>query len=115
MKKELQQRKNVMINQSRIAKLKKIGDGNLSVGIRAACDAFEVSGASESALCDILNEMLDLEPNWDSYGADRINQKAVEIAKQIAPVLPGFQVVPTPVGGVQFERSSDDVEIEISI
>lgn len=41
-KKEIQQRKNVMINQSRIEKLTEIGSGNLSSGIRAACDAYKV-------------------------------------------------------------------------
>lgn len=40
--KELQKRTNVMINQSRIDKLKEIGGGNLSVGIRIACDAFKL-------------------------------------------------------------------------
>jgi len=40
-KKEIQQRKNVMINQSRIVKLTEIGNGNLSAGIRAACDAYK--------------------------------------------------------------------------
>ncbi len=39
-KKEKKKRTNVMINEYRIKKLKKIGGGNLSRGIRIACDCF---------------------------------------------------------------------------
>ena len=41
-KKENQQRKNVMLNETRIKKLTEIGGGNLSEGIRKACDAYKV-------------------------------------------------------------------------
>jgi len=39
---EKKQRKNVMLNQSRIDKLTAIGGDNLSKGIRIACDAYKV-------------------------------------------------------------------------
>ena len=40
-KKELQIRRNVMIDDTRNAKLTELGGGNLSKGIRHACDAYK--------------------------------------------------------------------------
>lgn len=40
-KKELQKRKNIMIDDTRNAKLTELGGGNLSKGIRLACDAYK--------------------------------------------------------------------------
>ncbi len=78
------------------------------------CEQCKNTELMELKVTELLDAMLKLEQNWDSYGAAPINKKAIEIAKQLAPHLSGFRVVPTASGGIQFGRSMDDVEIEIS-
>lgn len=54
----------------------------------------------------LLNNLL---PDWDSYGAPRISEKAID-------TLESFSVVPCSSGGLQLEvhRNGFDIEIEIS-
>ena len=53
-------------------------------------------------------ELLDLKPGWDSYGAHLISPLALA-------TLGKFVVVPVPSGGVRLEIHQDGWEIEIAI
>ena len=69
-----------------------------------------------SALPPAFQSLVDLEPNWDSYGAKRINlaciQKAYEIWKQLAGIwLP----VPHSDGTVGLEQHQGGFDIEIDV
>ncbi len=57
-----------------------------------------------------------LEANWDSYGADPINERCIQKAYDIWRTLPGrWDVVPTNNSGVQLEQHRDGFDIEILI
>jgi hypothetical protein len=53
-----------------------------------------------------LGLMLDLEPNWDGYGADRIDPQVVEVAQEFVRLLVAVrgservEVTPARDGGV---------------
>ena len=60
--------------------------------------------------------MLDLEENWDSYGAKPIDRRiaysAVDILQQIAPAgLPAPQIVPTAKGRLH----ADGIDLEFEV
>ena len=57
-----------------------------------------------------------LQPNWDGYGALPPSLRSVVEARNIWMGLPGdgWQVVPVS-GGVQIERHSGGVDVEISV
>jgi hypothetical protein len=70
---------------------------------------------STPALCQ-LDDMLHLKPNWDSYGAKQIDIDCIRAAKEILRPLNGrWQAVPMSNGGVQLEKHSDGIDIEITI
>lgn len=57
-----------------------------------------------------------LEPNWDSYGAPRINEQCIVEAQRILARLDGeWEIVPCSSGGVQLEQYANGLEIEITI
>ena len=67
-----------------------------------------------------LNELLGLQRNWDSYGADPIKLVSVETALDLLSVVidygtPLASIVPTPEGGVQLEWHIRGVDLEIEI
>lgn len=66
-----------------------------------------------------LCKLLELPPNWDSYGAPQIEKQSIVTALEIiatSPDTPKPSIVPTVYGGVQFEwhRGGMDLEIEIN-
>ena len=64
-----------------------------------------------------LDNLLKLEPGWDGYDAPRISPDAVEMAKQIAALLPGYdwQAVPCTSSAVQLEHHCYKMDIEIYV
>ena len=62
-----------------------------------------------------IDDMHKLKNNWDSYGGDPINPKAIEMARTIMTVLSDFEAIPCGDGGVQLERHKDGEDIEIEI
>lgn len=67
-----------------------------------------------------LDELLQLKPDWDSYGGLRINpgsiKHALKLAYEIFPDdIPPPSVVPTSRGGVQYEWHCGDIDLEVEI
>ncbi len=67
-----------------------------------------------------LASLLDLEPNWDSYGAPRIDPATADAALRIALEAmrddsPIPSVTPTTKGGIQFEWHTNGMDLEIEI
>ena len=68
-----------------------------------------------------LNELLDLPPNWNSYGARAIEPQAVVQAIQLLGAVtseasPRPNVVPTRRGeGVQLEWHMHDIDVEVEV
>jgi len=64
----------------------------------------------QSRLSSKLDELAELKPDWNSYGALPITPSAIAVAHSI---LDNIQVVPTVDGGIQFEidprRDADGV------
>jgi hypothetical protein len=63
---------------------------------------------------------LDLEPNWDSFGAVPPRWEAVEAAYELLmlisdPTTPTPQVVPTTTGGVQLEWHQSGIDLEVEV
>lgn len=56
----------------------------------------------------VLAMLLNLAPNWDSYGAAPIRPQAVETVKAL-------KVVPVCTGGVQIELCAGGADLEIEI
>lgn len=67
-----------------------------------------------------LCELLDLPPNWDSYGAPQIGRKSVIdalylLSNTASTLTPKPWVVPTSHGGVQLEWHTGGIDLEIEI
>src|SRR2546425_10354939 len=67
-----------------------------------------------TAILKEMNELLDLPPNWNSYGAHVIETEAVVRAMQLLGAVtseasPRPHVVPTRRGGVQLEWHVHDI------
>lgn len=67
---------------------------------------------------ELLQQLLKLEPGWDSYGGSPIDPKCVALAlKFVSTILPNDTsapaVVPTSQGGVQLEWHTGGVDLEI--
>lgn len=65
-----------------------------------------------------LGKLLDLPPNWDSYGSPRIESNYINAALQLANQVmredtPAPSVVPTSRGGIQFEWHMRGIDLEI--
>ncbi len=78
-----------------------------------------------ATLTEQLNLMLNLQPNWDGYGAHPILPEVVEVAKEFVGVLHALLgrggdetsmfVAPGPDGGVMVEWDDDGAEYEMDI
>ena len=64
---------------------------------------------------DRLNELLNLQKGWDSYGAPPINPEVVAAVKSFLKAIRQTRasVVPTNSGGVQVESHIDGYDVEI--
>jgi hypothetical protein len=65
-----------------------------------------------------LNNLRNLEPNWDTYGAPAIAPESIDTAIRLARFLPDHampepSVVPTSGGGVQLEWHQGGFDIEV--
>jgi hypothetical protein len=57
-----------------------------------------------------------LNRDWDSYGAEPIEPRCIEKAKELIVVLPaGYWPIPKVDGGVALERHVDGFDITIEI
>ncbi|HEX5483393.1 MAG TPA: hypothetical protein VFZ08_12280 [Terriglobia bacterium] len=69
---------------------------------------------------DGLLDLMDLRPNWDSYGAGPIEGRAVERAVPLLFQLmtddsPSPSTIPTSMGGIQLEWHQQGIDLEITI
>ncbi len=58
----------------------------------------------------------ELEPNWDGYGAIQISQENIDSALKLLDIINDTEhlfVCPIPRGGVQFEWSYSNINIEV--
>lgn len=67
-----------------------------------------------------ISGLLNLPPNWDSYGAKQVSNKLLEYTVDLLSVIltnddPIPQIVPTSRGGVQIEWHTDTCDLEIEI
>src|SRR6266496_3882486 len=67
---------------------------------------------------EAMHRLLRLEEGWDSYGARRIEPKAVDSARNLLirtakPETPPPIVVPSPRGGVQLEWHMNGIDLEV--
>jgi hypothetical protein len=65
-----------------------------------------------------LSELLSLPPNWDTYGAPRVESGYIEAALRLAGDVmrddtPVPSVVPTSRGGVQLEWHMGGIDLEV--
>lgn len=79
-----------------------------------------------ATLTEQLDLMLNLEPNWDGYGADRILPEVVEVAKEFVGVLHALLgrggdetnmfVAPGRSGGVlvEWDDATSEYEVEFN-
>lgn len=57
-----------------------------------------------------------LERDWDSYGAEPIDERCIQKAYELWRQLAGdWQVIPTNCGGVQLEQHREGFDIEMMI
>jgi hypothetical protein len=61
--------------------------------------------------------MTNLRPNWDGYGAEPVSlaaiQTALGILARMTVDVPEPYVLPTPLGGVQFEWHPRGIDLEL--
>lgn len=67
-----------------------------------------------------LEELIGLEANWDGYGANTIDRRAIRQAVSVIKWsmdagLPVPELFPVPSGGVQLEWTAGSVELEFEI
>ncbi|HEX7048917.1 MAG TPA: hypothetical protein VF188_01795 [Longimicrobiales bacterium] len=67
-----------------------------------------------------LARLLELEPDWDSYGARAVSIAAADTALVLllglaGPETPAPHIVPTPAGGVQIEWHTPRLDLEVEI
>lgn len=78
------------------------------------------AGEERNLLQAAFAKLLELEQDWDTYGASTIDERALRrawlIAEQLLTLpLAAPRVVPTPGGGVQLEWVSGPVELDLEI
>lgn len=61
-----------------------------------------------------------LTPNWDSYGSEPVNQRAIDVALNLIDYVgfgnvPAPRVVPVSGGGIQLEWVKGNRELEVEI
>ncbi|HET9613730.1 MAG TPA: hypothetical protein VFP22_02865 [Candidatus Limnocylindrales bacterium] len=57
----------------------------------------------------------DLRHNWDSYGAEPLDQQVLAHALRVAALLPTMQAVPGADGSISFEGHKGDDELSVTI
>lgn len=67
-----------------------------------------------------LDELIELPPDWDGYGAQPIDRQALIFAARVIDAatrhgLPTPEIFPVPSGGVQLEWVSRSMELEFEI
>lgn len=67
-----------------------------------------------------MNQLLQLPPNWDSYGGQPVSLQSLGAALRLLfglskSTLPPPEVVPMSAGGVQLEWHQSGVDLEISV
>ena len=67
-----------------------------------------------------LAAILELAPNWNSYGAPVVEKSAITQAFSVLQSIaktdtPAPYVLPTPTGGVQFEWHTQEIDLEVEI
>lgn len=62
-----------------------------------------------------LEEIAQLEQNWNSYDAPPITPKAIEIARTILEITEHHYIFPNAFGGINFEWDNGDKALEIWI
>jgi hypothetical protein len=65
-----------------------------------------------------LVDLLSLSPNWDSYGAGKVDPKLIDDAMSfvnaiLGPTSPAPRVVPLSGGGLQFEWHQKGIDLEV--
>ena len=76
----------------------------------------EFSAAIEARL----DELVELEHDWDGYGANPIDRQALILAVRVIDAttrqgVPAPEIFPVPSGGVQLEWTSGGMELEFEI
>jgi hypothetical protein len=62
------------------------------------------------------DDLRSLRPNWDSYGAPRIDERAIQKAHELWRLLgESYQVIPTSDGGVQLEEHRGGFDITVCV
>ena len=67
-----------------------------------------------------LTTIVNLPNNWDSYGAKEVSIEVIEMSLKLLqsiadPGVPLPAVVPTGVGGIQFEWHKSGIDLEVEI
>ena len=106
------------------------GGRGLAVGASTLSSVHRNGVASDGLIWPVLEqifEFAELEPNWDSYGAQPISllavKKAVQLLSQLAAIWPAavavslrpYDVAPLSNGGVQLEWRSSKGSLEVEI
>ena len=60
-----------------------------------------------------IEELRNLKPDWDSYGAPAIDQRAIDVAEKIISVKP--QLIPCNDGGVQVDFIVNSEEYSVTL
>jgi hypothetical protein len=67
-----------------------------------------------------LEELVQLKPNWDSYGGRPVTARIADVALGILESLmrdttPSPSIVPTSSGHVQFEWHTEGIDLEVEV
>lgn len=67
-----------------------------------------------------LEQLVNLPPNWDSYGAKKITQRTAQISLQILDSVmrdstPPPSIVPVPSGRIQLEWHARGIDLEVEV
>lgn len=89
------------------------------IRIRIELNGSEIPGWLVAAM-KTLNEIIALPNNWDSYGADRIQERTAFYLLEILAGLVGENtpvpsLIPSPNGAIQIEWHTMDIDLEIEV
>ncbi len=91
---------------------------NFAPGHTSAPDSVGWAGIPREALSTRFEELAALEPDWDTYGAHRVDADALRegqafVERLLQQPIPVPSIFPVPDGGVQLEWSAGPVELEL--